>query len=279
MSEVKSSEKGQPIKYVEFGGGLGDVFNTIYNTQRYASLDSLKLDEQVTVAVISHNPHVKEIFEWHPKRRQMMVREFSYWLQEEDQARRALYGLPPRQFDPCPQRYVNFYPSPQDYPLLYELRSRGPYIILATAAGTEPSRDLPKEIREDIIDAVTGAGYKAAVVGRNYKLFGRAEHEFAQHSMVMNMIDRLTVPGTSLAVLGAEAVITCHSALCILSWHMNKPTFVAYPDYVQKRHFFKIDEHSFGKDRANTMHMEFPQYSRARVDEFIRLLRYARKPA
>lgn len=258
------------MRFVEFGGGLGDVFNAIYNTDRYASLERLAPDGKATVVIVSHNPHVKELFEWHPKRAQLTVMSLGYWLPSEDAEKRRLHGIPPA--GPQIRSYqasVAYHPSPEDLAIVRQVRSRGRYVVIASAAGTEPSRDLPKGMREDALEASVGRGYRVVLLGRGYKLFARAEHEWKQGPMVDNLIDRLSVPGTAEMVLGAEAVVTCHSALCILSWHARKPTFVGYPEYVYKRHFERMDEHSFGKDRSTTVHLEFSRYDRSKFAGFL----------
>lgn len=255
---------------MEFDGGLGDVFNAMYNTDRYVSLERLGPGEQATVVIVSHNPHVKELFEWHPKKAQLTVKNLGYWLPSEDAQKRALHGIPPAApHASLYQASVNYYQSREDLEIVGRVKSLGKYIVISSAAGTEPSRDLPKTVREDALEAVIERGYRVVLLGRGYKLFARAEHEWRQSPMVDNLIDRLSVPGTANVVLGAEAVVTCHSALCILSWHARKPTFVGYPEYVYKRHFERMDEHSFGKDRSTTVHLEFSRYDRSKFAGFL----------
>lgn len=260
-------------RFVEFGGGLGDVFQQIYNTDRYVSLEKLDLSDRMTVVIVSHNPHVKEIFEWHRNRQKMVLKDLGYWLPNEDAEKRKRHGIPrPDQGRMALQKSVTFYPSPQDIPILKSLTTVGKYVIFATAAGTEPSRDLPKALRDDAVAAVLSRGYKAVITGRRYKLFDRDEHCFQESLGVVNLVDQLTVPGTAMAVERAQAVVTCHSALCSLSWCMNKPTFVAYPGYVYERHFKNKSQYAVGQDRPDTMHLEFSKYCRGDMDRFLDLL-------
>ena len=111
--------------YAEFGGGLGDVFQQIFTQGLYAGLMHLGAGDVAEVAIISHNPHVKELFEWHPNRAKMSVRDLGYWLGAQDAEMRRRNYLPPySSTNPMVMRDMTtapmFYPSLEDLSVLKE---------------------------------------------------------------------------------------------------------------------------------------------------------------
>lgn len=251
--------------YVEFGGGLGDVFNRIYRDGSYRALELIPLHRRVNVGIISHNGHVDELFKWHPKRSQMEVHNYGYWLGDQDEAMRAKYGLPRPRGVPVPlvngvPTPVKFYRSPDDPGYTPTHGSKG-YVVLAHAGGQD-DRTIPIPLARRLVDVARGRGFDVVQVGRNYTRMGRAP-EICLVSKAEDMIDRLTVPGTADLLAGAAALITAHSSMNILAWHMRIPQVVAYPMSVLHRHFQKPDEWSFGSFDQQlskiTVHGEFSQ--------------------
>jgi hypothetical protein len=271
MTLFSWSKKQAPAStvYCEFPGGLGDVVNYMYTSSRYNRLETLEPDERATVVLLCHNPFAKELFEWHPKRSRMTVRDFGFWWPSEDHIQRPHHGLPP-----APQPYVAslqekciFHVSPADLQVLAALKTGKPYLAIGAAAGGV-DRNIPAEICERSADLAIDRGWSVAVVGRTYGQ-NRSEIRLRPRPGIIDLVDRLSIPGTAMAIEGASGVLCCHSAVCLLSWYMKRPVFVLYPEHVQAREFGAINHYSFGKDYPTTRHMEFSQYSRERFDEFL----------
>lgn len=256
--------------YVEFGGGLGDAFNTIYLTDRYTTLSRLSGEDRVTVAVISPNRFVKELFLWHPNAKQIDVRDFDQWPNSEDSERRALLGLP----QACPpykdrEDPVVFYPSPGDEAVLASLPGR--YIIVSASAGGA-DRSIPQDILDATLSSCIDAKVPVVVVGRTAATrHGKATSVPARPGVV-SVIDRLSAPGTAVAVERSAGVICCHSSICLLAWRLEKPVFLLYPPmtvgFLATPH---LANYFFGVERPGNFHGTFSGFSRGRLLEFMRM--------
>ncbi|MCI0528777.1 MAG: hypothetical protein L0Y56_15165 [Nitrospira sp.] len=261
----------------EFGAGLGDVITLIYNSERYNILEKLAPDERAMVILMSHNPHAKELFLWHPKAKQIEIRDVGFWWPSEDKKKRAEHHLPPAQpLHLIRQESVKFYPSPEDYAILETLKSF-PYVVMNAAAGGI-DRNIPEDICEDISQGITGSGQRdfglrMVVVGRTYNAGKRKERKFIPRGGLIDMVDRLTVPGTIELIARSRGVVCCHSAICLIAWYLKKPVFLLYPNDVKEREFNRpAHQYTIGKDFPTTIHLEFDDYKRAILDRFINLV-------
>lgn len=261
-------------RHIEFGGGLGDVLTRIYNSSSYSELEDLSPNEEATVVLMSHNPHAKELFSWHPKASQLEIRDVGFWWPNEDLAMRAVHGLPPAPpVHLARQESVRFHPSPADQLILQEL-GPAPYIVLNAGAGS-PDRNVPNSICNDALSAISEKWLKnhsmrAIAVGRTYTRERRVEPRFPAREGFVDLIDQLSVPGTIELIRGSAGVFCCHSALCLVAWYLNKPVFLTYPKHVGSR---EIDppshQYNLGKDRPSTIHLEFKRYTRGEFERFL----------
>lgn len=260
----------KPPRIVEFGAGLGDVVTLMYTSTRYNSLERIEKDEAVTVVLMCHNPHVRELFLWHPKASQMKIMDLNFWWPKEDAERRAFHKLPSAQpFIYEPQKSCNFYPNPEERHIFDYLKSQGPYLLVSASAGSA-DRNIPQNIYEEAIGAALDRGLKVVVVGRSYKHNGRVELEVKSRPNVTNLIDCLSVPATAKLIERASAVFCCHSAICLLAWYMKKPVFLLYPRHVKEREFDRpAHQYTVGKDFKTTTHLEFGDYKREIFDQFV----------
>ncbi len=254
------------MKWIEFGGGLGDTITVMYTSDRYNCLERLEPGEQATVLCMSHNPYVPELFRWHPKRDQITIRDVGFWWPNEDAAKRAQLQLPPPQpFVFKLQDKCLFYPSPDDLKVLGEVWK--PYVVIAAAAGGV-DRNVPLELCERFADQAIARGYNVAVVGRTYGQ-NRSEVRLRPRPKLFSMIDRLSIPGTAVLLEHSAAVLTAHSGMCLLSWYLKKPAFLLYPPHVRENHFHSIHQYTFGKDYPGTRHMLFSECTSERISGFL----------
>lgn len=241
--------------YLEYGGGLGDLFYQMYEGNSYSLLDELKVDDRATVTLITHNPYARELFDFHPKARQFEVKDIGYWMPEQDREMRKRYGLPQRKPSlPVSHRAVQFYAAPGDLPILKWLEGKA-YLLFSVSAGLR-ERDFPEELVEALLNLAQANALLSVFVGRNYARFDRQEFR-PQRGNTLDTIDRLTVPGVARVVQNALGVICCHSAINMLAWLLRKPQLLLYPQSVYERHIAGRDRWAFGIDYPECHHARF----------------------
>lgn len=237
--------------YFEYGGGLGDVILRCYRDYSYRKL--AEITEPTRVVVSCHNPHARELFDLHPKRDLMDLQALPYWSPEEDAAKRAECGLPPGTAVPGPRLTsgMDYYAGPEDWEHLKHL-CMAPYVAICPSAGL-PGRSVPKEWVVCWVECCRKAGYTAVLLGRSYDRHGRSE-EFAGYGQdgVVNLIDKLSVPASFLAVRGSVGVCSAHTSSALVAWEEEKPLLLAYPEATRVRHFLREDQWSFGFGRPDT---------------------------
>lgn len=241
--------------YIEFGGGLGDIFHQIHTGPGYRYLETLGPERQAHVGLVTHNQRALELFQWHPKREFMEVSHYGYWLPEQDREMRAHHAIPPiSPISPISAiSPIRYYPRPD------EVVNGLSYTVAVAASAGMPDRTLPQDVLDDVVGAVLTAGWSVMLVGRSFTRHGRAEIRPSEPELhnCIDMIDRLSVPATAQVVSRCVGLVTCHSALNILGWHLRKPQLVLYPESVFERHFRRPDQWSFGARFRETYHARF----------------------
>lgn len=266
------------MKYIEYKGGLGDVVRAIYGNDTYEGLSRLKPYERVTVGLICSNPGAKEILSWHPKRNQVDLFCVEYtdpWGQDQ----RIAHGLP-ADTNPYGSRKgpVLLHPSPADHVFLKELLPARPYVVLAATAGTD-DRNFPQGIADRVVDAVIKAGYKVVMVGRSYENWNtwggqkfrnpHSEVRIKGRNGLVDMVDKLSFPGTAKAVEMASGVVCCNSAIMHLAWCMKRPVFVMTSDANFESEYKPPEMTIFwGKKLPTTRCLRFREYTDERLWEW-----------
>jgi len=247
--------------YMEFGGGLGDIFQNIYVYGAYRFLDKMPEGDRATITLITHNPFAQQIFDNHPRAKDITVRNLGYWSPAEDSEKRRDHGLPP---PPHPGAYphrfepIRFYPTFMDVEYIRILERRRSYLVIAPSAGL-PDRDIPMGIALEVVETFMARGISVVQVGRNYDRHGRKELRLQIGSNdhpgeFWDFVDGLSVPGVAELLRGSLGLITCHSSVSMLAWYMRKPNLLLYPESVRDGHFAKKDQWSFGANYKETVH-------------------------
>jgi len=262
--------------YLEYGGGLGDVFHGMFTRGSANVLRDLAPDETATVTLACHNPYAAELFQHHPKADQFTVLQLPYWLPESDEEKRAEYSLPrPGALARLPdhsKEAVEFYPSPADYNVFSELRA-AKYVVFSASAG-EPDRNFTPEIITSILAELAVFGIPVAVVGRNYERNDRSEVPVNfTDPLVHNFIDRLSASGVAALVKNSAGLVTCHSALSLLGWHLRKPMLLLYSDRSFAEHVGPRTQWAFGIDNGITVAANIKGYTPRLVARFVDLVR------
>jgi SAM-dependent methyltransferase len=259
--------------YLEYGGGLGDIFYQLFQDGSYQSLEELRPEDRVSVALITHNPHVRELFEFHPKASQIDLRDCGYWTPEQDAEMRRRLDLPDGATTPPPASSpgaLTFYPSPSDLAELRQLETRH-FVVFSVSAGLS-ERNVPGELVEELAARVRAQGLLPVFVGRSYERFDRREYEPGA-GVALNLIDRLSVPGVARAVGAAAGVVCCHSSVNILAWLLRKPQLLLYPASAYSRHIAPRDQWAFGVDFPECRHAQFDDAEMPRLaGEFLSLI-------
>jgi len=97
------------------------------------------------------------------------------------------------------------------------------------------------------------------ITGRSYDRHGRSElRKWPQaEGDIIDVVDRLSVPGTCALVQASAGLVTCHSALNLLGWHLRKPQLLLYPRSAWERHIRVPDQWAFGIGYPETVHAAF----------------------
>lgn len=264
-------------RYMEFVGGLGDAILRMYFSGRewYGALEDLKPGEIATVALMCHNPYLGEIFRWHPKRDQIDVKDLGFatpfhpW---ENAEWRLAHGLPRE--SPCPpyapSETLKFFPGPEDREILERLRGERFLILSATASSEDKS--VPQYIRHDAALWAIRKGLKVLVVGRSSYFHNRrrGDLEYIENDSVIDVVDKLSVPGTIEAVKISAGVVVAHSAVLHMAWHEHRPVFLLYNQAI-KDNLLPHGPVGYmqGIGRPDTDHMEFSEYTTVRMNQWL----------
>lgn len=257
----------------ELRGGLGDAFIALHESVAYEILDELGVDDRARIIINSHNPFVSEIFKWHPKAKKIdLVIAKQFFPDYFDPAKREEAGLPatsPIACEPRTRAPITFYPSPEDKAVLSTAIPKGPFLAAAlSASGTD--RNLPPAMVNTALAAANRMGIPVVLLGRNYVCAFHDKQEIQPSGDgLIDLIDRLSVPGTVEVVKRATAVLSCHSCLLLAAWYERKPAFAAYPLFYAESDFWRPSPFSFGKDYPESEHMLFEDYKPQRFAAFL----------
>lgn len=224
--------------YFEYGGGLGDIFARMSIGCSYNVLHSMVPDDTAEVALITHNPHSRELFDHHPKASQIKVRSFDYWWPRQDKEMRARHNLPypaPRILPTTNDPVLRFYPAEPDKAPISEIEGRK--YVAFSVSGSDTLRNFPLPVVRWLVKECVSIGLLPVFVGRTYTVkMEKAWNHFEiqpDDDRAVSLIDRLTVPGVACVVGGAVAAITCHSSIAVLAMALKKRQLMLYPGNVR----------------------------------------------
>lgn len=243
--------------FIDYGGGLGDIINQIFNKGSYQFISTLTY-ESALIALICHNPHVVELFNWHPKKDNFEVRFFEWWHPDQNRKNKIKHNLPLSQKYKVTKGDPIFYSSPEDKKILINLPQK--FYVLSASAGIK-DRNIPNSILDIILN---NSDIPIISVGRTYERIHKEtprEEIILDHPNVINLVDKLSVPGTLNLLDKSCGLITCHSALNIYGWYKRLPTLLLYPQETYNEHFKTSNEWSFGKDFPETIHKKFTEFN------------------
>lgn len=221
---------------LEFCGGLGDVFWRLYRRGTYNLLRDLQPGDHADVRLISHNPFAWELFTLHQNAAKISLAEHAYWHPSEDTTQRLQRNLPEINNDLCPEkdRFLVFHPTFSDREAMAPLAGKR-YLVMASGAGLI-EKVMSRGLFYKILSELTAQEWTVALCGRSYDRINeqglnRIEPDVPPQDNIVNLIDRLTAPGTAHLIANSCGVITTHSACGMIGWLMEKPQLLFYPEH------------------------------------------------
>lgn len=211
-----------------FKGGLGDIIAQCYITDSYTRLDDLRVDDTMTTIFASPNRCAKEIITHHPnyKRVNLIEVPLSSDFNAVEHGRSSLEGVPiPDHPHSRGGRPVVFYPSNVDMDVL-RVVDGDRYVVFGLSSGSV-SHVIPENVSRMAIEAARRHGFRVVFIGRNYA--GHYDSTGFYDSVMISLIDRLSVPGTLRLISHAAGVFTAFSSPLLMAHFMGRPFFTAYP--------------------------------------------------
>lgn len=265
----------------EWWGGLGDVINHIYWLSCYKDLEIQKEGRKTVVIISCHNPHAIELLKWHPNAEKMTIFNVGFIPSIKSPEWRVEKGLSKDccTHRPAPRGSLTFYPSKEDLDLLSSVGDLSKVVVLAPTAGT-PERNIPAGIAASIERDTIGAGFTPLFIGKTYKHHSSARGVDSTVEIKpsrpesISLFGKLSVPGTAELLKRVAGAVCTHSSMALLSWHLNKRTFLVYNEFVKKTYVpLGPGGYLFGLPRPGNDGAEFSEYSSERYKKFLEGLR------
>lgn len=252
--------------YGELLGGAGDALLRLYFTGKswYNALFWMPPGEYAVFSLMCHNPYLFEIFAAHPCRYKIHLIDLGFttpfhpW---ENKEWRVGNGLPPE--SPCPPHdpadSLQFFPLPEDTEVMESVLSGGRFIIMSATAGAQ-EKNIPPHIQYAAADAAIESGFSVVVVGRSrYKKDGA--WNFPKSKSVVDLTDKLSMPGTLELVKAASGVVTADTMILHASWKEGRPVFLLYNDWTKENLVSRgAVGYMHGINNPGTDHMTFSAY-------------------
>jgi hypothetical protein len=269
------------VETISFVGGLGDILDQVWTSDRYTRLSRLN-GKRAIVALSCPNPGAADLFRWHPNAGSFDVVEVPFhgtWSPDVWKKYGVDEESPAKPRDQADR--VKVHVSPHDIPILNDLALK-PYLTFSLSAGTD-DRNIPSEIAERAAKLAIQAGFRVVTMGRTYvpehhesvkpnEDVRRSETHLAQWPEVFDAIDRLSVPGSLVAIAAAAGFFGCHSSMCLASWFVRKPSFVLLPKKLYGG--FRVNDHyTFGRDYPENFHGEFSDWTPGFFSAFLQRLK------
>ena len=263
---------------IEIRGGLGDLILQLHETTAWEELDRLDPNDRARVTIISHNPYADELFKWHPKLSQIEVVKSRHFFMPpyNDPRIRLEAGVQEREPAPRPPRErkpQSFYAPQAELDLLEVELPRVPFLAIApTASGMEiENRNIPDSLLNVACIATLRRSIPIVWLGRTYQgpHAPKAVPFRPVHHDIVDMTDRLSVPGTLEALRRAKAGLFAHSALLQYAWLNRIPNFVLYPPMYKHHDFDNPSPFGKGKDLPETTRMLFTEFRPSAWDAFL----------
>ena len=256
-----------------YRGGLGDIFFQMYYRGSYNNLRDLRSNDTAVVHLVTHNPHARELFDYHENASQIEVHDWGYCWGEKEAALYAKLNTSAFINNELPEKDNLLFFNYPEKELVSELITKK-YVVISASAG-DKDRTFPPELLDNIIKHfIAKTDLYLVAVGKSYTRNDRIELQYPDNPRIINIIDKLSVPATAVVLQNSQGLITAHSAFNIMGWLERIPQLLLYTQGVLDRHFQnnQTDQWSFGFNLPETTRGRFDEYSEILMDNFIKTL-------
>jgi ADP-heptose:LPS heptosyltransferase len=186
---------------------------------------NLRKKDRCIIGLICHNPSIIEIWQNHPKASKLDIRNPGYCWPP------GRLGLPE---DNLPKLGNNdpiiVYPHEKDKEILNNVPEK--YIVMNCGAGMN-ERTYPQEIVDNIVKSLDG--WTIYGIGANYKRNDR-NSEVTYPEPVINLVDKMSVPGCMELIKSCRGLVTAHSAGHCMGNHYQPWQLLLYPQSVKDKY-------------------------------------------
>lgn len=257
---------------ISLGGGLGDVFQHMMRDDGYGQLMNMGPEDFCDIWLVCHNPFIQELFAHHPKKDQFKVVWPGYFGPQVDAQERLRWGVSDRDSLPPGNRgKVQFYPSAEDYAVLNSLGDKR-LVVLSPTAGTG-DRSISDAVVQAMIQDLKAKDVQIVGAGRNYVREGRKEFDYSAYPEVISVVDRLSIPGTIELINRSYAVISSHSAVCLMAWWARKRHLLVLPkciSWVNNMDKGENNEYTFGLFYPENQLVYTEEYSKENIAKLLK---------
>lgn len=245
---------------IKLGSGLGDLLQQVFMTDinlcllnppdngRYFSYPPNNVTYPIQLEIYTHNPYSGELFANYPT----LGKLFGYTIHANTLNADPNYGYTIREEIP------EFYPPDSDVAGLWSVPAD--YIVFQVSA-SDSKREIPAPIVYQLLQACIARGLTPVIIGRNYEHIDRQER-FTGFEMegVINLIDKLSVPGTLELVKRAKGIVTGHTSMSMAAWITHTPQLLLYTENEKNGHFRERTHWAIGQDNPDTFHGLFEDW-------------------
>lgn len=256
------------MKYIEFGGGLGDVINQCYRFGGYSYLS--KTAEKTAVLIFCHNQFCVEIFNQHANAVNFEIKYQHYptfpvaeSIRQDMHRNGYVRTTPPVNHK---AEDIKFYPTPADMLVLESLPAN--YVSFQPFSGTS-DRDIPPQQIQAIDEFLSSINIPLVMIGRNYDRTHKTSKEGTDSKTIISTIDKLSVPGTIELVKRSRLFIGGHSSMNLLAWHNHKPNYILIPPAIETQWFAHQNEWVFGKDYPESKRDVFSTFNLDKIKQLL----------
>ncbi|MDF1813469.1 MAG: hypothetical protein P1V20_14825 [Verrucomicrobiales bacterium] len=228
--------------YIDFTGGLGDIFLKIYRTNSYRYLETTS--EITGVLFASGNPHAVELLRYHPNRNRILLYDLTHirehFLGEGFRGEALLQQLYTFAEIPTGEKPSSVHsPPPENWlPLLDppDFIDDSGHLIFQPFAGSS-DRSLPANQIKELLAFFGTLSRSVYIVSRDFLRIrsGKVVHSLESLPDVPlpdNVLcpENLSVPATLDLLRSASGFIGTHSSIVLAAAYENIPSLIWYPE-------------------------------------------------
>lgn len=275
-------------------GGLGDIFNHLFNKSLYDQILEKSKDQKIIINLCCPNPFAKELFYNMPNKQNIKINIFDnyYKLMEETTGEERLelyknYNLEQNligNFSHIEHRkkngYVNFFLSDEEEKLITNLirdiKKENKKILIFCPCTGKTITTPPREYCDKVVDLISN-DFVLIKVGRDYSLEykqKRYDNEYLfEQEKVKDLTNKLSVPATLELTKRSDGIITSDTSILCYGDILEKPMFVMISNK-NLEHYKNYNQHPYFLcfDRENVVFEDWENTNQQTINKFLRLV-------